>query len=185
MPKQQGNRWRGGKYSLGVCVCVCVLRHNSYTHTQRHTCSTSDMENRPSHAQLTSNTLYTPQTIHLPGIAISGALKEALCQHFAKYLKKKKKLSSLYKCRLSLTANSSMSVKVTTQPCRLVYWTSLYWLARISMLDTGPRRSLLFRHSAAKHHYKHTRPHLRSRVRLPASGTPKDYTAVTVSPKEW
>ena len=53
-----------------------------------HTCLTSGMENRPSYAQLTSNTLYTPQTVHFPGIAFSGPLKEALCQHFTKHLKK-------------------------------------------------------------------------------------------------
>lgn len=73
-------------YSLNVCVAVASLPL-WHAHTYTHTCSTSDMENRPSHAQLTSNTLYTLQTIHLPGIAISGALKEALCQHFTKYLK--------------------------------------------------------------------------------------------------
>ena len=79
-----------GACVVWMCVCSCCVTTHTHTHTQEHTCSTSDMENRPSHAQLTSNTLYTPQTIHLPGIAISGALKEALCQHFAKYLKKNK-----------------------------------------------------------------------------------------------
>lgn len=71
------------------------------------------MENRPSHAQLTSNTLYTPQTIHLLGIAISGALKAALCQFASTLQNTFKKISSLDKCSLSLTANSNMAVKVT------------------------------------------------------------------------
>lgn len=73
------------------------------------------MENRPSHAQLTSNTLYTSQTIHLPDIAISEALKAALCQHSAKSFKKS--LAFANARLLSETANSNTSVKVQTQPC--------------------------------------------------------------------
>lgn len=59
--------------------------------------------------------------------------------HFASTLQNTlKKISSLHKYSLTLTANSRMSVEVTTQPCCLVHLTSLYWLARISMLDTRP-----------------------------------------------
>lgn len=132
------------------CAFVCA----SQKHRHTHTCSTSDMENRPSHAQLTSNTLYTPQTIHLPGVAISGPLKAALCQHFAKYLKKS--AASRTDCQLehvSLSDNTAALLNAalsTRQNFHVGHETPRYLLFT-------PRPPIPLR--------------ARSRVRLPASGT--------------
>ena len=114
--KQQGSRWSGGMYNLNVCVCVCICvhhkgRHATATHTHRDTLVQLAIWKigPPMH-----NWLLIHCILLKPSIYQALQFQRPWKQHFASTLQNTLKISSLYKCSLSLTANSYMSVKVAT-----------------------------------------------------------------------
>lgn len=123
-----------------VCVCACAYGPKGTDATamraQIHTLvrPTVWKIGPPMHNWLLIHCILLKPSIY-QALQFQGPWKK----HFASTLQNTlKKISSLHKCSLTLTANSRMFVEVTTQPCRLVHLILLYWLARISMLDTRP-----------------------------------------------